>query len=221
MLKIAALFHDIGRTYKNIADYNKNHAELSAEIAAEFLRRNDFKLSQEDFDNIIHCIRTHSFSNNVVPQTLEATILSDADKLDALGAIGLYRTIGFTIKNQGGVEQVIGHLENKILDLLVFLDMIISILFEFSVSQPNVSTDISYKYQTGTGAFLMLGWTILLIWADRSPIERKNVLLLTAIPVVVGIMVINILYTDFWFLSVITLIMFIIAYFLARSIDFT
>ena len=106
-----------------------------------------------------------------------------------------------------------------ILDLLVFLDMIISIIFEFSVTMTNVSTDVSYKYQTGTGAFLMLGWTILLIWADRNPIERKDVLLLTAIPVVVGIMVINIIYTYFWFLSIITLIVFIIAYFLARSVD--
>jgi len=117
VLKIAALLHDIGRTYKNIANYNKNHAETSYEMALEFLKSNNFKISQEDFDNIIHCIRTHSFSNNVVPQTLEATILSDADKLDALGAIGLYRTIGFTIKNQGGLEQVIGHLENKIMKL--------------------------------------------------------------------------------------------------------
>jgi len=108
-----------------------------------------------------------------------------------------------------------------LLDLLVFIDMFISIIFEFSVSLPNVSSDISYKYQTGTGAFLMLGWTILLVWADRKPIERKDVLLLTAIPVVLGIMIINILYTYFWFLSVITLIIFIIAYFLARSIDFT
>ncbi|MBY9009317.1 MAG: hypothetical protein KGD74_05570 [Candidatus Lokiarchaeota archaeon] len=106
-----------------------------------------------------------------------------------------------------------------ILDLLVFLDMFISILFEFSVTMTNVSTDISYKYQTGTGAFLMLGWTILLIWADRNPIERKGVLLMTAIPVVVGIMVINILYTYFWFISVITMILFIIAYLLARSVD--
>lgn len=117
VLKIAALLHDIGRTYKNRASSNKNHAELSAEIAVEFLRRNDFKLSQNDMENILHSIRSHSFSNNVVPQTLEATILSDADKLDGLGAIGLYRTIGFTIKNQGGVEQVIRHLENKIMKL--------------------------------------------------------------------------------------------------------
>lgn len=108
-----------------------------------------------------------------------------------------------------------------VLDFLVFLDMVISIIFEFSISIPNVSTDISYKYQTGTGAFLMLGWTFLLIWADRKPIERKDVLLLTAIPVVVGIMLINILFTVFWFLSVITLIIFVIAYLFARSMEKT
>ncbi|GAH41189.1 unnamed protein product, partial [marine sediment metagenome] len=50
-------------------------------------------------------------------KTLEAKILSDADKLDALGAIGLYRTIIFTLRNKGGIEQVINHLENKILKL--------------------------------------------------------------------------------------------------------
>jgi uncharacterized protein len=48
---------------------------------------------------------------------LEAKILSDVDKLDALGAIGLYRVIGFAIKNNRGIEQVIEHLENKILKL--------------------------------------------------------------------------------------------------------
>ncbi|MFX0005574.1 MAG: hypothetical protein ACFFA7_04050 [Promethearchaeota archaeon] len=106
-----------------------------------------------------------------------------------------------------------------LLDFLVFLDMIISIIFEFSLTIPNVSTEISYKYQTGTGAFLMLGWTFLLIWADRKPIERKDILLLTAIPVVLGIMVINMLYTPLWFLSVITLIIFLIAYWIAKSVD--
>lgn len=106
-----------------------------------------------------------------------------------------------------------------LLDFLVFLDMIISIIFEFSLTIPNVSTEISYKYQTGTGAFLMLGWTFLLIWADRKPIERKDILLLTAIPVVLGIMVINILFSPLWFLSVITLIVFLIAYWMAKSVD--
>ncbi|MBY9004657.1 MAG: phosphohydrolase, partial [Candidatus Lokiarchaeota archaeon] len=59
----------------------------------------------------------HSFSNKIEPLTLEAKILSDMDKLDALGAVGLYRTIGFTIRNKGGIKQVINHLETKILNL--------------------------------------------------------------------------------------------------------
>jgi hypothetical protein len=105
-----------------------------------------------------------------------------------------------------------------ILDLLVSIDMLLSIIFEFSVSISNVSTEISYKYQTGTGAFLMLGWTILLVWADRKPIERRFILLLTIIPVIIGILAINILYTNLWFMSLITLIIFIIAYTLAKSI---
>jgi uncharacterized protein len=67
--------------------------------------------------SIIHCIQAHSFSNNIIPQTIDAKILSDADKLDALGAIGLYRTIGFTIRNKGSLEDVIKHLEKKILKL--------------------------------------------------------------------------------------------------------
>ncbi len=97
--------------------------------------------------------------------------------------------------------------------------MILSIIFEFSVTMTNISKDVSYKYQTGTGAFLMLGGTILLIWADCNPIERKEVLLLKVIPVVVGIMVINILYIYFWFLFVIKWIVFIIVYLLVISID--
>ena len=105
-----------------------------------------------------------------------------------------------------------------ILDLLVSIDMLLSIIFEFSVSISNVSTEISYKYQTGTGAFLMLGWTILLLWADRKPIERRFILLLTIIPVIIGILTLNILYTNLWFMSIITLIIFIIAYTLAKSI---
>ncbi|MBA7631382.1 putative protein YedJ [subsurface metagenome] len=125
ILKVAALLHDIGRINKNKVYSNKNHAEMSAEMASEFLKSNDFRLSYEVYDNIIHSIKAHSFSNNISPKTLEAKILSDADKLDALGAIGLYRTIGFTVKNQGGIDQVIKHLENKIMKLkdLLFLDI--------------------------------------------------------------------------------------------------
>ncbi len=32
----------------------------------------------------------------------------------------------------------------------------------------------------------MLGWTVLLIWADRKPMERKGIILITVIPVISG-----------------------------------
>jgi uncharacterized protein len=125
ILEISALLHDIGRKLKKESGINKNHAELSATMAFKFLNSNNFRLSQENIDNIVHCIRSHSFSNSSDPQTLEAKILSDADKLDALGAIGLYRMIGFTIQNHGGIAEVIDHLEKKILTLknLLHLDL--------------------------------------------------------------------------------------------------
>ncbi len=44
-----------------------------------------------------------------------------------------------------------------------------------------------YRYVSYVGASLMLGWTVLLIWADRKPLERKGTLLMTVIPVVLGI----------------------------------
>ena len=117
ILRISALLHDVGRIRERNSSLKENHADLSAKMASQFLNTLNFKISEKDKLNIIHCIRAHSFSNNIVPKTLEAKILSDADKLDALGAIGLYRTIGFTIKKKGGIDQVIEHLENKILKL--------------------------------------------------------------------------------------------------------
>lgn len=124
VIKIATLLHDIGRNIKN-GEMVEKHAETSADVAEEFIYKNNFSISKNDIKNILHSIRSHSFSNDKIPKTLEAKILSDADKLDALGAIGLYRTIGFTILRNGGLDDVIEHLENKILNLKnqLFLDI--------------------------------------------------------------------------------------------------
>jgi hypothetical protein len=46
---------------------------------------------------------------------------------------------------------------------------------------------VEYRYAMFIGASLMLGWTALLVWADRRPIERRGVLLLTVFPVVLGL----------------------------------
>ena len=116
VLKIATLLHDIGRNIKS-RETVENHAEISADIAEKFIYNNNFDLSIINIKNILHCIRSHSFSNNKIPKTLEAKILSDADKLDALGAIGLYRTIGFTILRKGGLNDVVEHLELSLIHI--------------------------------------------------------------------------------------------------------
>ena len=117
VLKVAALLHDIGRKKQHSDALKRNHAEISALITSQFLHSAEHDLDEEEVENILHSIRAHSFSNGVSANTLEAKILSDSDKLDALGAIGLYRTIGYTVKQGGDVEGVIKHLENKILKL--------------------------------------------------------------------------------------------------------
>ena len=58
----------------------------------------------------------------------------------------------------------------------------------FRMLNPKIAYAVEYRYALGLGASLMLGWTFLLIWADRKPLERKGVLLLTAFPVVTGIL---------------------------------
>jgi uncharacterized protein len=125
LLKIAALLHDIGRLDENRDPLKRSHAEISAEKTYNFLTSQNFNISTRDIDKIIHCIKAHSFSNKIIPKSIEAKILSDADKLDALGAIGLYRTIGYTVQKNGGIEQVIEHLESKIMKLkdLLYLDV--------------------------------------------------------------------------------------------------
>lgn len=83
---IAALLHDIGRLS---SDTTHHHAELSAALASEFLSAYPITLKQKDA--ILHAITAHSYSHGVEPQTLEARVVRDADRLDALGAIGILR----------------------------------------------------------------------------------------------------------------------------------
>jgi uncharacterized protein len=92
-LAIAAFLHDIGRTHQDKAKGGICHAEKGGEIAREILKR--YPIPEEKKENIIHCILTHRFRNNHAPQTLEAKVLFDADKLDAIGAVGIARAYLF------------------------------------------------------------------------------------------------------------------------------
>lgn len=85
----AALLHDLVVYPKGSAKTSKS-ADDSADLAEKWLR--GYGHPQDKIDKICYCIRTHSYSKRLVPLTLEGKILQDADRLDALGAIGVART---------------------------------------------------------------------------------------------------------------------------------
>ncbi|WP_440988235.1 HD domain-containing protein [Haloarchaeobius baliensis] len=91
-LLAAAWLHDIGR--KREADGEiADHAEWGAAEARRILAEQD--TPTHTVDAVAHCIRAHRFSNDVEPESHEAKLLSDADNLDAIGAVGLARTFAY------------------------------------------------------------------------------------------------------------------------------
>lgn len=64
-------------------------------------------------------------------------------------------------------------------------------LFGSLIGEAEFRPDIQTKYIMWMGGSLMTGWTLLLIWAIGKPIERRMVILLTAIPVVLGMFIIS------------------------------
>lgn len=89
ILRLAALLHDVGVIKEH--EEGGDHALYSAEIAAEFLGKAG--LEENTIEAVAYCILTHRFSGGKSPETIEARILQDADRLDALGAIGIFRSI--------------------------------------------------------------------------------------------------------------------------------
>ena len=92
VLIAACLLHDIGRK-EQFADPALCHAAVGSEKARTFLLEQGYP---ETFaETVADCIRTHRFRKNAPPQTLEARILFDADKLDVVGAMGIARTLAY------------------------------------------------------------------------------------------------------------------------------
>lgn len=83
---LAALLHDLGRL---VHREGMSHAALSVEEARDILAR--YPLEQRQVEGVLHAIEAHSFSQGIEPYTLEARVLRDADRLDALGAVGILR----------------------------------------------------------------------------------------------------------------------------------
>lgn len=109
----AALLHDIGR---DLEDYlGVDHAETSAYFAKDFLGTIDFP--KDKIHAVIAAIQEHRWSAGSTPSSLESKVLSDADNLDALGAIGVARVFTYGGRHQRDVKGSMGHFEEKILKL--------------------------------------------------------------------------------------------------------
>lgn len=85
----AVLLHDIV-SFPKSDTRSKIASTKSAIKAKKILKR--FNFSMTEIKIIMDAIESHSFSKNKKPKTLEGKILQDADRLDALGSIGIART---------------------------------------------------------------------------------------------------------------------------------
>ena len=107
VVSVAALLHDVD-DYKifNTADYQNARSFLSSNGVSE-------ELSQR----IVKTIDSVSFSKNRGrrPATIDGQIVQDADRLDALGAIGIARTFAFGGEHHRPMEQTFRHFDEKLL----------------------------------------------------------------------------------------------------------
>ena len=93
VLAPAALLHDIGRKEESAAKGKVCHAQIGAGLAASLLE--SYAYTADEIQAICHCIQTHRYRGTFRPETLEAKILFDADKLDSIGAVGIGRAFLF------------------------------------------------------------------------------------------------------------------------------
>ncbi|MBC7713211.1 MAG: HD domain-containing protein [Rhizobacter sp.] len=89
----AAWLHDLVNLAKDHPQ-RKQASQMAADEAILFLK--NVQYPEKYFDGIHHAIVAHSFSAGIKPETIEAKIVQDADRLDALGAIGLARLFSIT-----------------------------------------------------------------------------------------------------------------------------
>jgi len=84
----AALLHDLV-SYPKSDKRSKNSSIESAKKSKLILKKYDF--TESEIEIISDAIAEHSFSQNKIPKTIEGKVIQDADRLDALGAIGIAR----------------------------------------------------------------------------------------------------------------------------------
>lgn len=115
----AAYLHDTGRLPSLVQlpgvapPATDSHARRGAILARELLARSGW-FPAEKIPAVEAAILAHSYSGGTPPASIEARILSDADKLDAMGAMGVVRTVAHSLEHGRSLDDTIEHLESKI-----------------------------------------------------------------------------------------------------------
>ncbi len=103
VLTAATLLHDCVAVEKN-SPHRAQASRLAADKASGILE--SLGWTRERIAEVAHAITTHSFSANIPPETLEAKILQDADRLDAIGAIGVARCFYIGGRMNSGLHDI-------------------------------------------------------------------------------------------------------------------
>jgi len=94
IVRAAVLLHDV---HPGDEDREGHHLN-SASFARQILEKEGWL--EEDISAVEHCIRAHRYRDREVqPTTLEAKVMFDADKLDAIGAIGVMRAVAYAVQH--------------------------------------------------------------------------------------------------------------------------
>jgi uncharacterized protein len=88
LLAAAVILHDCVTVEKD-SPLRKQASRLAAEKAEKLLE--DLQWNSLEIETVSDAIRTHSYSAGLAPSSLEGRILQDADRLDAIGAVGIAR----------------------------------------------------------------------------------------------------------------------------------
>ena len=94
VLRAAALLHDAAGA--DPREDRAHHENASADFAHSTLTNEGW--SQDRIEAVVECVLSHRYRGKQRPESLEARILFDADKLDVVGAFGVARTIGYAVQ---------------------------------------------------------------------------------------------------------------------------
>jgi uncharacterized protein len=95
ILRAAALLHDARGSHPELGQRENHHVD-SAAFAQEILSQEGWPSSK--ISAVQHCILSHRFRKDAPPETIEARVLFDADKLDVIGAIGVVRALAYAFQ---------------------------------------------------------------------------------------------------------------------------